>query len=807
LSGGGIVGVYSDTGTATMYTVADNSFTNLSVNTTDYIQGGGVIGVRSNFAAAIQNLDRNIFMGNNITAGTYIDGGGIIGVTGVSGSTALGYGLGRITDSLFTGNNITANNGQIMGGLVYSYGIVDGMTISNSQFLDNTFTSNKVYGTIAIDTGVPNVPPNEPYALTLQATNGNNTVFRNNRIIEGGNDPRTNSLYFGTIDHLSAILDSSKTDATLIVDAQSGGSIYLYDPIEVNQDSDKNFNMEVRGNGGDFYWGGDNKFALGGISPAHGNVQLLSGSKTTLLEHMSLDAPNHEFNLGQGGLLTVMGRDEMSLDKAFLDGRVNFELSGTTLNQVSDAMLKMHVSPNNLTLGPNMTASLGDFPAGSPLRLGDQFYLIDADNNLLFDGTSSNKHAYARQGYLAGYNFITDRHDLGMAPDSQYFVARLPYAAVPGDPAPIVAAHETRVITHSRAAGMEFISGRASWLPDHSYQSANILDGGVTSGDKVALAEDDFMARMADLGLIHSYLPIERGDITSGNGTVRVEGWEPFAGIDGAWVRVEDGPSSFDLDSVNLMAGFVRKSWKTDSSFQMAGFLEVSHGEYTTHDDFPYIDVVHNVEHIRGDGDLDSYGAGIMARKVWNNGTRLEGSFRIGRLKNSFYSGDYLEGGTNVPIDYDIKNLYMAAHVGIGHTWNFSDRNSLDVLARYYWARQNSDNVTLPSGEVANFDSDDSHRARIGARFTHRYNERNSWYVGLAAEHDFDGVSEGGFQFDGQTYLTFGNPDFSGTTGIAEIGLLIPPAPGRSYSIEAGVEGYFGNLRGWSGGLRFEWEL
>jgi hypothetical protein len=123
--------------------LTNNFFSRINVRATEYIEGGGIVGARSDTAGVIETINNTWFSGLQVTAGTYISGGGIVGATGSVQPSPL-TGIGSIVDSVFTDNTIRANNGQIMGGLVYSYGLSGGLTITDSLFYNNHFYSDVI---------------------------------------------------------------------------------------------------------------------------------------------------------------------------------------------------------------------------------------------------------------------------------------------------------------------------------------------------------------------------------------------------------------------------------------------------------------------------------------------------------------------------------------------------------------------------------------------------------------------------------------------------------------------------------------
>jgi hypothetical protein len=110
--------------------------------------------------------------------------------------------------------------------------------------------------------------------------------------------------------------------------------------------------------------------------------------------------------------------------------------------------------------------------------------------------------------------------------------------------------------------------------------------------------------------------------------------------------------------------------------------------------------------------------------------------------------------------------------------------------------------VTLDSGEVMNFRSALSQRGRSGHRYTRDHNPRMSYYFGGYVEHEFDGEADGSLHG-----INFGSVDCKGTTGIGEVGIIFHSTDDRPWNVEAGFQGYAGNMRGFSGGFRFGYQF
>ena len=111
----------------------------------------------------------------------------------------------------------------------------------------------------------------------------------------------------------------------------------------------------------------------------------------------------------------------------------------------------------------------------------------------------------------------------------------------------------------------------------------------------------------------------------------------------------------------------------------------------------------------------------------------FEASARAGRAKS-----DYGLHGENA--GYDGSNAYYGLHLGVGKTFTLSENASLDAYVRYFWSHQDGISVKLRgSGDVYDFADIDSHRLRLGFRYSKKDKNTGECYAGLAWEREFGG--------------------------------------------------------------------
>ncbi|MDR2170344.1 MAG: hypothetical protein LBP59_09395 [Planctomycetaceae bacterium] len=861
LEGGGIIGVRSDNGNATIGSITDANFNLHEISTTtNHIQGGGIIGVRSDSLAKINSIANTIFEFNTVTSAKWIDGGGIIGASGSAKSDTVTPhgGIGLIDGVVILGNNITATDGQIMGGLIYSYGAAGGMTIKDSFIgankfystvsspgytIDSSYTNGqyaaKVYGAITIDTGATLYNSDKEHVVTVTSTakkQQDATIFYQNAIHENGQSDRYNSFYFGTMPYVD-VTDSNKVkadyaaaDARLVVASSASGIVLLLDPIVVSQQNatgnNYTFNMDVgRQDGatsGLLIWAGENKFDLlkqdGSSDDANsGSITMLAGSTTTLVDKnssttlinygeewsegeysevstMQLIAPNYSVKLNKGAWLNVEGHNYWDLSKSNDNSTVNFN-GDLHFNLNNTNYYDNKTTPDSYTSDPNSskiplltiktpdkdnvidlsgaTVHLQNFLGDKELVGGDRFYLIDAidsdaNNQTKFanaDKLANEKDAdgnfiaYARQGLLRGYNFIIDlngEHDDASLINSHYLTARLPLSkGVPVTPTP---AKELVPPAEGRVTGVSFL-GHLS-LPN--------------------LYEIDPQCDPC-------------GDCDS------VCNWTttPFASIRGDWYSVDTGGgSNFDVRGSVFQVGLAFQRKSSCSRLFWGVFFDSGCADYDTYN---YIPEVVRSPDFRGDGELTATGGGIFVKRYIKGGWRFDGIVRGGNLRNEYYNPDVNIHDTNFEMRYDIDSAYVGVDLGLMRQWKIGKRRLFDLYGRYGWTYMAGDTITWnyetddnksKYSETVRFDEINSHRIRLGARFTQRRDVKLSWYWGGGYEYEFDGKAKG---------YAIGVGSFDGTAlrggyGIGEIGLIYKK--GDKFQLNAGLTGYAGNQKG-----------
>ena len=121
------------------------------------------------------------------------------------------------------------------------------------------------------------------------------------------------------------------------------------------------------------------------------------------------------------------------------------------------------------------------------------------------------------------------------------------------------------------------------------------------------------------------------------------------------------------------------------------------------------------------------------------------------------------------------------------------------------YTHQSGDSVILGgagNGEVYDFDAVNSTRARLGARLSKENDERGTYYAGLAYEYEFDGEEKATVKG-----LSTPAPSIKGSSGMLELGYIIPNKDVNAPAVDIGFQGWSGKKQGFSGNINFIWKF
>lgn len=258
-------------------------------------------------------------------------------------------------------------------------------------------------------------------------------------------------------------------------------------------------------------------------------------------------------------------------------------------------------------------------------------------------------------------------------------------------------------------------------------------------------------------------------------------GYKTFAQVHG---------SNLDFDTPNNLnvkgwSGIVGVGETTKDRITYGMFFETGKGDY-------YTLAQQSTGYVRGDGELDYRGGGVLVRKDNENGTYVEASLRAGRMDNEL--NDAVLDGHNELQGFDISSTYYGAHIGVGKIIPRGERESLDVYGKFLYSRYDGDSFVI-DGDKFNLDDVDSQKLRVGFRYNELNGEKLRMYYGAAYEYEFDTKAK-----NSVLNYTFDSPDLGGSTIIGELGFHYNAD--EKWCFDVNLRGYGGEREGISGSIQ-----
>lgn len=263
-------------------------------------------------------------------------------------------------------------------------------------------------------------------------------------------------------------------------------------------------------------------------------------------------------------------------------------------------------------------------------------------------------------------------------------------------------------------------------------------------------------------------------------------GISTFATVSGNNGKYDTG-SYVDINGWNGIVGVAKTKDLNVGKFSYGAFFENGGGNYNTYNDF-------NGTSFRGDGNVVYNGGGLLMRYEQENGVYTEASLRAGTAKNEVSNA--LSDMDNKLYGFKTENAYYGAHIGIGKIIKLDNGKAWDIYGKYFHTHHEGDSVKI-ANDVFDFDSVDSDKLRIGARFSEKQGEKLTSYYGLAWEYEFSGDAGG----TANHYAMY-TPSLEGSTVIGEVGFRYTPGKESPWYFDANVRGYAGMQEGISGSVQ-----
>ena len=262
-------------------------------------------------------------------------------------------------------------------------------------------------------------------------------------------------------------------------------------------------------------------------------------------------------------------------------------------------------------------------------------------------------------------------------------------------------------------------------------------------------------------------------------------GVSAFATISGNNSKYDTG-SYVDINGWNGIVGVANTKDLDAGKFSYGAFFENGSGNYNTCNEF-------NGASFRGDGNTVYNGGGLLMRYEQTSGVYTEASLRAGTAKNEVSNALEFAGNR---YGFKTENAYYGAHIGIGKIFKLDNGKAWDIYGKYFHTHHEGDSVKI-AGDEFDFDSVDSDKLRIGARFSEQQGAKLASYYGLAWEYEFSG--DAGGTAAGHAMYT---PSLEGSTVIGEVGFRYTPGKASPWYFDANIKGYVGMQEGISGSVQ-----
>ena len=432
---------------------------------------------------------------------------------------------------------------------------------------------------------------------------------------------------------------------------------------------------------------------------------------------------------------------------------LRFDVEDAPADGTAHTLLKLtNVSGGSKNLA-NMTLDFRRSGAAKKLQAGDSFTLLE---------NASGKITMGEGVMMKGTDGIAHDCLFEIAPDKEHPEKLRATVTKTG------VGETAKSPVETRAGLANLVNQGADYLVSGGFAAAELSVG---SGTENASAGNPSESR-------ESAMAMQRKTIASD--TVSYHLW---AGAGANSMRVESG-SHIDSKGWSLGVGWAHEdAAKGGAKRLFSPFVEYGRGTYDSY--------LGNGAH--GSGKISYLGIGVLGKLTQKDGLWLEASARAGRARS-----DYSLHGENA--GYDGSNAYYGLHLGIGKTFALQESASLDAYVRYFWSHQDGMTVKLRgSGDDYDFADVDSHRLRLGFRYSKKDKSTGECYAGLAWEREFGGEASASVGGDAAP-----SPSLKGSSYMLELGYRFLPQNSR-VSYDFHINGWQGKRKGFSGGAAIQW--
>lgn len=662
--------------------------------------------------------------------------------------------LNRYKDGTVTHDGSTSP-AEVYGG----YSAYDDTKQVNGRHIGHTTESNTLSIT-GVATGTNSLKAYGGYTGGTQGGSVGNMVHVN---VTNAAPGQLDSVYGGYID--STRSDAAVEGNSVLIEGGSVGGTVYGGYTKGTGDAARN-TVTLRGAdvGGDVIGGYRDTTSTANARAANNNTISLYGTHIsgTIYGGATKNNANVKVANGSGNTLAVRDRGTRAADFTGVQNLHFYIPEGTTADPAAATMLRLTDAAyltagkkdlSNVNVGVQLAGSRPTLSVGDTVSLM-KAYKVDAGDSRAVEITSNTplvNNTTGMQGVSLRYNFdlLTReaQNEVNANTTNPSHLSNELIAQVTN----IELNEQTKSLVETRAAATAMINSSIDFLADNGFRAA----------------EEAISAGLAGA----------QASVSGGSS------FQMWAAQGGSSIRLNSG-SHVDTKGWNLNLGFAKQKTAGRNTVTYGPLLEYGRSTYDS-----YLD-----DGTHGDGKMSYFGAGVMAKSKNVSGAYVEGSVRVGRVKS-----DYAGTVSGIRTGYDNSSTYYAAHIGVGQEKELKGGNKIETYAKYFYSHQGGNTTKLHTGETYDFDAVNSHRIKVGSRYTKKFSNRSEFYTGLAYEYEFGSDA-------GATYLGYStpSPSLKGGTGLLELGYQFAPQDGR---VRYGVNlmGMTGKRRGLAGSVQINW--
>lgn len=260
-----------------------------------------------------------------------------------------------------------------------------------------------------------------------------------------------------------------------------------------------------------------------------------------------------------------------------------------------------------------------------------------------------------------------------------------------------------------------------------------------------------------------------------------------WGAIKGSEMRYKSG-SHVDVDNFSAAVG----ASKAINNHYLGAFVELGGGKFDSFNSINFANPI-NITSVSGKGNFKYYGFGLRGDFNFANDFYAKSTLRAGQIKTDY--------SNSLDWAYESTRNYFGGSLELGKKLNITDTSSIDLYTKGFYTRLNKANVNVIGDDIT-LNKMDSIRARAGATYFYKADDKVETYLGVALERELKGDAKG---YNKTNAVDISNPSVKGSTGIVNLGIKADVTD--KLNVDLKLEGTFGKREGIAGGIVATYKL